>query len=119
MNHLIKQPSPPNGPPPPTQLFVFKIATNLSTSASSYSHIIKPLITMATNEEELVSTFQEKSFVIYTSLKKMQNSWTMNIKQNVMSRTRITHYKFFTNKIQNGRQSAILIIFSHYLGNLA
>ena len=49
----------------------------------------------------------------------MQNSWTMSIKQNVMSHTRITHYKFRTNKIQNGRQSAILIFFSHYLGNLA
>ena len=39
---IIKQPSPrraaysiPQGPLPP-QLFVFKIATNLSTSASSY-----------------------------------------------------------------------------------
>ena len=89
---IIKQPSPrraayciPHGPPPPPpppppQFFVFKIATNLSTSASSYftynSHhiplgncfgdilisiiIINPLITMATNEEKLVSAFQEK-----------------------------------------------------------
>ena len=28
----------------------------------------------------------------------MQNDWTMNIKQNVMSHTRITHYKFHTKK---------------------
>ena len=41
----------------------------------------------------------------------MQNSWTMNIKQNVMSRTRITHDKFRTNKVQNDRQSAFLNVF--------
>ena len=44
----------------------------------------------------------------------MQNDWTMNIKQNVMSHTRITNDKFHTKKLQNGRQSAIfffLIIF--------
>ena len=28
----------------------------------------------------------------------MQNDWTMNIKQNVMSHTRITHDKFHTEK---------------------
>ena len=28
----------------------------------------------------------------------MQNNWTMNIKQNVMSHTRITHDKFYTKK---------------------
>ena len=28
----------------------------------------------------------------------MQNDWTMNIKQNVMSHTRITHDKFHTKK---------------------
>ena len=32
----------------------------------------------------------------------MQNSSTMNIKQNVMSHTSITHDKFRTIKIQNG-----------------
>ena len=63
---------------PPPQLFVFKIATNLSTFASSYTlpsyitgelfwwhfdpHIINPSITMATNKEIFVSAFQEKSF---------------------------------------------------------
>ena len=35
----------------------------------------------------------------------------MNIKQNVMSHTRITHDKFRSYKIQNGHQSAILIFF--------
>ena len=59
----------------------------------------------------------------------MQNDWTMNIKQNVMSHTRITHDKFQTT-IQNGCQSAIFIyfyylkkkklnLFFHYYGNLA
>ena len=43
----------------------------------------------------------------------------MNIKQNLMSYTRITHDKFCSYKIQNDRQSAILIWFSHYLGNFA
>ena len=79
--NLIRQPSPrraayciPHGPPP--QLFVFKIATNVSTSASSYVtqpshttgelfsshfdlHIINPLITMANNEEMFVNAFQD------------------------------------------------------------
>ena len=41
----------------------------------------------------------------------MQISWTMNIKQNVRSHTRIIPDKFSTNKIQKGRQSAILIVF--------
>ena len=35
----------------------------------------------------------------------------MNIKQNVMSHTRITHDKFRISKIQNDRQAAILIVF--------
>ena len=80
-SNLIKQPSPrraayciPHGPLP--QLFVFKIATDVSTSASSYVtqpshitgelfsshfdlHIINPLITMANNEEMLVNAFQD------------------------------------------------------------
>ena len=38
----------------------------------------------------------------------MQNDWTMNIKQNVMSHTRITHDKFHTKKIQNGRHTYFL-----------
>ena len=48
----------------------------------------------------------------------MQNSWTMNVKQNVglMSRTRITHDKFRSYKVQNGRH---LHYFCHYFGNLA
>ena len=46
----------------------------------------------------------------------MENSWTMNIKQNVMSHTRITHDYFRTNKIQNGQPFKKK---SHYLGNMA
>ena len=49
----------------------------------------------------------------------MQNSLIMNIKQNRRSPTMITHDKFLTNKIQNGRQSAISNFFPHHLGNLA
>ena len=52
----------------------------------------------------------------------MQNNWTMNIKQNVMSHTRITHDKFHTKKKQNGCQSAIFFFFFfffYYLENLA
>ena len=30
----------------------------------------------------------------------MQNDWTMNIKQNVMSHTKITHDKFYTKKFK-------------------
>ena len=41
----------------------------------------------------------------------MQISWTMNIKQNGRFHTTTTHDKFRTNKIQNGRQSAILNFF--------
>ena len=37
----------------------------------------------------------------------MQNDWTMNKKQNIMSHTRITHDKFHNKKIPNGCQSAI------------
>ena len=43
----------------------------------------------------------------------------MNIKQNVKYHTRVTHDKLRTNKVQNGRQSAILNFFSYYPGNLA
>ena len=92
---------------------------------------------MATNEEMLVSAFQEKvairsSFNLANMLtsamsandlitfwdqtiskwpfsgnfefcniyltQEMQNVWTMNIKQNLMSYTRITHDKFLTEK---------------------
>ena len=49
---------------------------------------------------------------IYVTQKKMQNSWTINIKQNDMSHTSINHDKFRTNKIQNGCQSAVYIFFS-------
>ena len=87
---------------------------------------------MATNEEMLVSAFQENVLIRSNfNLAKMFSyvgqwinfweqtiakwplsdhfSWNMNIKQNVMSHTRITHDKFRTNEIQNGRQPAILI----------
>ena len=73
-SYVFKQPSPrraayciPHGPPP--QLFVFKIATNLSTTGELFwwhfdPHIIKLLITLATNEEKLASAFQKKVYQI-------------------------------------------------------
>ena len=40
----------------------------------------------------------------------MQNTWTMNIKQYIRYHTRITHDKFRTNKIRNGRQPSIFLL---------
>ena len=91
---------------------------------------------MATNEEMLVSAFQEK-FAIRTSFnlanmfsyvsqwpfsghfefcniyltQEMQNNWTMNIKQNVMSHTRITHDKFHTKKSKMADHLIFLLFF--------
>ena len=49
--------------------------------------------------------------IIKTSLSLLQTLLgVMNIKQNVMIHTKITHDKFHTKKIQNGRQLANLII---------
>ena len=48
---------------------------------------------------------------------KMQNDWTMNIKQNVMSHTRITHDKFHTKKSKMAASRPFSLF--HYLGNLA
>ena len=79
---------------------------------------------MATNKEMLASAFQEKVAIRSVNLAKnfwdqtiskspfrghfefcniyltqeMQNDWTMNIKQNLMSHTRITHDRFYTKK---------------------
>ena len=39
----------------------------------------------------------------------MQNDWTMNIKQNVMSHTRITHDKFQTQKSKMDASRPFLI----------
>ena len=78
---------------------------------------------MATNEEMLASAFQEKVAISSFNLanminfwdqtiskwpfsvhfefcniyltQEMQNDWTMNMKENVLSHTRITHDKFF------------------------
>ena len=64
---------------------------------------------MATKEEMLVSAFQEKDAIrssfsshfefcnIYLT-QDMQNDWTMNIEQNVMSHTMRTQDKFHTKK---------------------
>ena len=46
----------------------------------------------------------------------MQNDWTMNIKQNVMSHTRITHAKFHTKILF--LFILLLLLFFHYLRNL-
>ena len=100
---------------------------------------------MATNEEMLVSAFQEKVAIrssfnlaymfwdqtiskwpfsihfefcnIYLT-QEMQNDWTINIKQNVMSHTRITHDKFHTKKSIMAASRPFFFFF-HYLGNLA
>ena len=47
----------------------------------------------------------------------MQNDWTMNIKQNVMSHTRITHDKFHTKKSKMAASRPFF--FFYYFGNLA
>ena len=47
-----------------------------------------------------IKQFQNRQFEfcnIYLT-QEMQNDWTMNIKQNVMSHTRITHDKVYTKK---------------------
>ena len=50
----------------------------------------------------------------------MENDWTMNIKQKVMSHTSITHDKFHTKKSKMAvRRPFFSIFFYHYLGNLA
>ena len=52
------------------------------------------------------------NLVIFTQ--EMQNDWTINIKQNVMSHTRITHDKLHTKK---SKMAASWPFF--FLGNLA
>ena len=49
----------------------------------------------------------------------MQNDWTMNIKQNVMSQTRITHEKFHTEKSKMAASRPFFFKFFFYSGNLA
>ena len=48
---------------------------------------------MAANEEKPMTrlTFGIKQFCNIYFTQEMQNDWTMNIKQNVMPHTRITH----------------------------
>ena len=46
----------------------------------------------------LAAILNLSNFVIIKYLKKMQNSWTMNIKKNGRSHTMITHDKFRTVK---------------------
>ena len=58
--------------------------------------------------DQTISNFE---FCNIYQTQEMRNDWTMNIKQNVMSHTRITHDKFHTKKIQNGCQSAIFYYF--------
>ena len=56
---------------------------------------------MATNEEMLVSAFLQNGHFEFGNIyltQEMQNYWTMNIKQNVLSHTRITHDEFHTKK---------------------
>ena len=53
------------------------------------------------------------NFVIYLA-QEMQNDWTMNIKQNVMSHTRITHDKFHTKKSKMAASRPFLYIFFNF-----
>ena len=50
-------------------------------------------------------------------VQEMQNDWTMDIKLNLMSHTRITHDKFHTKKSQMAASRPFF--FFHYFGNLA
>ena len=89
---------------------------------------------MATNEVMHVSAFPEDVAIrssfnlanmfsghfefcnIYLT-QEMQNDWTMNIKQNVMSHTRITHDKFHTKNPkwpQVGHFIIIILFFYYY-----
>ena len=57
-------------------------------------------------------------------IQEMQNDWTIIIKQNVMSHTRITHDKFHNKKSKMAASRPFLLlffllIFFHYFGNLA
>ena len=45
----------------------------------------------------------------------MQNDWTMNIKQNVMSHTRITHGKIHTKKSKMAASRPFLFLLFIYL----
>ena len=59
----------------------------------------------------------------------MRDDWTMNIKQNVMAHTRITHDKFYTKKSKMAASRPFFLFvffvtffclfFSHYPGNIA
>ena len=44
----------------------------------------------------------------------MQNDWTMNIKQNVMSHKRIAHDKFHAKKYKMAASRPFFIIFFNY-----
>ena len=68
---------------------------------------------MATNEEMLVSAFQEKAAIVkrpFLILYYLLNS------RNVMSHTRMTHDKFHTKK---SKMAASRPFYFYYLGNLA
>ena len=52
-------------------------------------------------------------FYIYLT-QEMQNDWTMNIKQNVMSHTRITHEKFHTKKSKMVASRPFFLLFFYF-----
>ena len=55
--------------------------------------------------------FGIKQFCNIYLIQEMQNDWTMNIKQNVMSHTKITHDKFHTKKSKMAASRPFLFYF--------
>ena len=67
-----------------------------------------------------IKQFQNGGYFEFCNIyltQEMQNDWTMNLKQNVMSHTRITHDN--TKKSQMAASRLFKKNFFHYLGNLA
>ena len=87
-----------------SDLLIWQICSAMS--ANDLINFLKQTISICPFDGHL--EFLINIFDIYKT-KQKQSSWTMNIKPNVMSHKRIglTHDKFRTNKIQNGRQSVI------------
>ena len=57
-------------------------------------------------------------FIFYIYLtQEMQNDWTMNIKQNVMSHTRIIHEKFHTKKSKMVASRPFFLLFLLFFCN--
>ena len=53
-------------------------------------------------------------FLNFYLTQEMQNDWTISIKQNVMSHTRITHDKFHTKKYKMASSRPFFYLFLNY-----